>query len=51
MKDKVKREIAKTVKNFFNQRLISTAKNVAVKLKNMFDKMIARIVVDEIKLT
>ena len=51
MKNKAKREIAKVVKNLFNQCLISTAKNVAVKLKNMFDEMIARVVVDEIELT
>ena len=50
-KNKAKREVAKTVKNFFNQRLASTTKNVAVKLKSMFDEMIARVVVDEIKLT
>ena len=50
-KNKAKREIAKAVKNLFNQRLISTTKNVVVKLKNMFDEMIARVVVDEIKLT
>ena len=51
MKNKTKREIAKVVKNFFNQHLISTMKNVVVKLKNMFNEVIARIVVDEIKLT
>ena len=50
-KSKAKREIAKIVKSFFNQRLISTTKNVAVKLKNIFDKMIAWVVVDEIELT
>ena len=50
-KSKAKREIAKIVKNLFNQRLISTAKNVVVKLKSMFDEMIARVVVDEIELT
>ena len=50
-KSKAKRKIAKTVKNFFNQHLISTTKNVVVKLKNMSDEMIARVVVDEIKLT
>ena len=51
MKSKIKRKIAKAVKNFFNQRLISTTKNAAAKLKNMFDEMIARVVVDEIELT
>ena len=50
-KNKAKREIAKAVKNFFNQRLISTTKNVVVKLKSMFDEMIVRVVVDEIELT
>ena len=40
-KNKAKREIIKVIKNFFNQRLISAAKNVVVELKNMFDKMIA----------
>ena len=50
-KNKTKREIAKTVKNFFNQRLISTTKNVIVKLKNMFNKIIVQVVVDEIELT
>ena len=50
-KNKIKRETAKAVKNFFNQHLISTTKNVVVKLKNMFNEMIARIVADEIELT
>ena len=50
-KSKAKREVAKVVKNFFNQRLTSTTKNVAVKLKNIFDEMIARVVVNEIELT
>ena len=50
-KNKAKREIAKVVKNFFNQRLASATKNAVAKLKNMFDEMIARVVADEIKLT
>ena len=50
-KNKAKRKITKIVKNFFNQRLISTTKNAVIKLKNMFNEMIARVVVDEIELT
>ena len=50
VKSKAKRETVKAVKNFFNWRLISTTKNVVVKLKNMSDEVIARVVVDEIKL-
>ena len=50
-KNKTKCKIAKVVKNFFNQRLISTTKNVVVKLKNIFDEVIARIAADEIELT
>ena len=49
--DKAKRKVAKAVKDFFNQRLTSTTKNVVVKLKNMFDEMTARVAADEIELT
>ena len=50
-KSKAKREIAKVVKNFFNQCLTSTTKYVVVKLKSIFDKMIARVAANKIKLT
>ena len=48
---KAKREAAKAVKDLFNQRLASAAKDAAAKLKNMSDEVAARVAADEIELT